>query len=223
MNRTPRWLAAMVVAVGISVLTYEIDGIAQPVGQSPAPDPEALRRAEAQLLKARQELLEKEADLLKTQTDLLGKQVESMKKSPKTAKAAAALAAILDLKSAELKLSQAQFNAQRALQGARIIAADGHFIGQIGPTYDTESIFCTHGNYGATYSQNSMWCTYGKYGATYQELSPFCSYSMKPPKLVVDDTEVASVSVSGVTGQVAVSPVALRGLCSDCTSRSSSP
>jgi hypothetical protein len=194
------------------LLIYALSSLAQAPGRNPRPDVDALWKAEEQLLKARQELIEKEAELLQTQAGLLGERIEVLKKNPKTAKAALALTTILDLKAAELKLKQAQANAQTALEGAKIVAADGRYLGRIGPTYDAESIFCSYGDYGATYSEKSIWCTYGKYGATYEELSPFCSYSTKPPKLIIDDTEIASFSVAALAGPIVLSPESLRGM-----------
>jgi hypothetical protein len=159
------------------------------------------QRQTQELAQKRQELFEKQIEILKQQIDLLKRQ------SPQS-RSVLAMQSILDL-----KLSQERL--KTALAGAKIIADDGTYLGTIGPTYNTESIFCSYGTYGAEYSTKSIWCTYGEYGASYNVLSPFCSYSTKPPKIIVDGTVVATLTVSWMGFPTSVSPNALKAIFAD--------
>jgi len=150
------------------------------------------------LAQKRQKLLEKHIELLKQQLALLKRQAPG-------SKAVLAMQSILDL-----KLSQERVRS--TLSGASIVAADGTYLGRLGPTYDTESIFCSYGTYGATYSTESIWCTFGDYGASYSDLSPFCSYSTEPPKIIVDGTVVASLTVGWLGFPLSISPHTLKAI-----------
>jgi len=160
------------------------------------------------LQKQARELAQKRQELMKKQIELLQEQLDLLKRGAPGSKAVLAMQSILDL-----KLSQERV--RNALDGARIVASDGTYLGRIGPSYDFESIFCTYGDYGATYSTKSIWCTYGDYGASYSELSPFCSYSTKPPKVLVDGNVVASLTVGWFGLPVSLSPKALKVIFSD--------
>lgn len=160
-----------------------------------------LQKQAREVAQKRQELLEKQIEILKQQLALL------KQRSPQS-KAVWAMQSILDLKfSQELVKS--------TLAGGRIIADDGTYLGRIGPTYDTDSIFCSYGPYGASYSTKSIWCTYGTYGASYNVLSPFCSYSKTPPKIIVDGIVVASLTVGWQGFPVSISPNALKAIFAD--------
>lgn len=165
------------------------------------PSTDDLQRQARELVQKRQELLEKQIQILEHQLDLLKRQ------SPQS-KAVLAMESILSL-----KLSQERVKS--ALAGGRIVAHDGTYLGRIGPTYDTESIFCPYGPYGATYSTKSIWCTYCTYGASYNVLSPFSSYSTTPPKIIVDGTVVAALTVGWVGFPVSISPNALKAVFVD--------
>jgi hypothetical protein len=160
------------------------------------------------LQKQAQELSQKRQELFEKQIEILKQQIGILKKQPSQAKTVLVMQSIL-----ELKLSQERL--KNALNGAKIIAGDGAYLGIIGPAYESESIFCSYGTYGATYSNKSIWCTYGDYGASYNELSPFCSYSSKPPKIVVDNLAVAVLSVKDIGYPVSISPNDLKSIFAD--------
>lgn len=160
------------------------------------------------LQKQAREMAQKRQDFLEKQIEILKQQLDLMKQVAPKSQAILAMQSIL-----ELKLSQARV--RDAFDGAQIVAGDGKYLGRIGPSYDSESIFCTYGDYGATYSTNSIWCTYGDYGASYSELSPFCSYSSKPPRIIVDGKVVASLTIGWFGDPVSLSPHALKALFTD--------
>ncbi len=165
------------------------------------PQTPELQRQARELAQKRQELLDKQLEILK-------EQLEHLKRRSPQSKAVSAMQAILDL-----KLSQERVKS--TLDGGRIIADDGTYLGRVGPTYDTDSIFCSYGPYGASYSTKSIWCTYGTYGASYNLLSPFCSYSTTPPKIIVGGIVVASLTVGWLGIPVSISPNALKAIFVD--------
>jgi hypothetical protein len=181
-------------------------GAAQPEQVSPA----QLRERAIALEKTRAELGKKQMELLVKQLELATRRLELMQKGPADKEAVTAFAAIVEFKIAELQLRRAAERARTALDGARLVAADGQFLGKLAPPYDPDSVFCSYGDYGASYSNKSIWCTYGTYGATYQELSPFCSYSFKPPKLKSAEKEIAAVTVNPLAEPISLSPEQLQ-------------
>lgn len=185
--------SSLVCLVALSVATIVI--------AQDKPNVDALEKQSRELAEKRQELREKQIELLKQRLELLKHQTPD-------SKAVLAMQAILDMQLSKERM-------RNALSGAKIVADDGAYLGRIGPTYDGESIFCSYGEYGADYSTKSIWCTYGTYGASYNVLSPFCSYSTKPPKIILEETVVASLTVRGYGSPVAISPNALRALFAD--------
>jgi hypothetical protein len=185
------------------------------IGRTPAEEPhrasesELRKNAEA-LAKLQAEMNKNELELLEKQVDLATKQLEMLRKANTDKDAVAAYEALVDVKRAELQLKRAAEKARTVLDGARLVAADGQFLGALGPSYEQNSIFCAYGAYGASYSDKSIWCSYGRYGATYQELSPFCTYSFKAPKLVVGDKVIATISVNSLGSPISVSPDLLK-------------
>lgn len=93
--------------------------------------------------------------------------------------------------------------------GAKIVADDKRFLGNISSVYDPESILNKYGNYGSKYSPSSIWNEYGHYGGTYSGISPFNPYSTKPPQIVLNGKTIAHLSVSK-TMHGAVSPYFLK-------------
>lgn len=162
----------------------------------------------ADLQKQAQELEQKRQELLEKQLEVLKQRLDILKRESPNSKAIVAMQSILDLKLCQQRVKS-------ALGGAKIVADDGTYLGRIGPTYDTESIFCSYGTFGASYSTTSIWCTYGTYGASYNLLSPFCSYSTKPPKIMQDGTLVASLTVRWMGSPLSISPNALRAIFAD--------
>lgn len=71
-------------------------------------------------------------------------------------------------------------------------------------SYDSNSIWCSYGEYGSTYGSKSIWTTYGEYGSTYSEYSPWTTYADKPPVIVDKDGNFYGyLTVNRSNGQVA--------------------
>lgn len=74
------------------------------------------------------------------------------------------------------------------IEGARIVASDGTFLGVITRSaYASDSIGNTYGNYGSPYSTTSIFNQYGEYGGKYSSMSPYNDYTSTPPKIVTTD------------------------------------
>lgn len=164
----------------------------------------AQEKAESDSLQEQaQERSEKQHELLIREISILRRQIDSLKQYDEADHNLPAMKAILDY-----KLSQEGL--QRSLSGAKIVAADGAYLGLLAPAYDNESIFCSYGPYGAAHSEKSIWCSYGIYGATHNELSPFCPYSTRPPKIMVNGQAVASLTTGFHGWPVSISPYTLK-------------
>jgi hypothetical protein len=71
------------------------------------------------------------------------------------------------------------------LEGGKIVAQDGTFLGVITSNqFDDKSICNRFGNYGSKFSATSIWNEYGDYGSQYSEYSPWNPYSSNPPHIV---------------------------------------
>jgi len=83
------------------------------------------------------------------------------------------------------------------LEGAFIVAEDGHFLGVITTdSYNEKSILNEYGDYGNQYSDDSIFNEYGDYGGQYSEYSPFNEYTSTPPKIYTKDHKWAYLTVN---------------------------
>lgn len=81
------------------------------------------------------------------------------------------------------------------LEGGRIVAFDGTFLGRISKNrFDAESIGNSFGAYGSRYSVNSIHNPYGPYGGPYGAHSPFNPYSTSAPSVEVGGRIVGRLS-----------------------------
>lgn len=67
------------------------------------------------------------------------------------------------------------------INGAKIIADDGQYLGKICNPFDNESIINKFGTYGNKFNPNSIWNEFGNYGNEFSNLSPFNEFTNKPP------------------------------------------
>lgn len=80
--------------------------------------------------------------------------------------------------------AMAQSSICSAVEGAKIVASDGKYLGVISNKYDSNSIYNKYGEYGNKYNSNSIWNKYGEYGNKYNSLSWSNRYSSDPPKII---------------------------------------
>ena len=83
------------------------------------------------------------------------------------------------------------------LEGAFIVAANGHFLGVVTTnSYNPKSILNEFGDYGNEYSDDSIFNEYGDYGGEYSEYSPFNEFTSTPPKIYTNDRKWAYLTVN---------------------------
>jgi len=80
------------------------------------------------------------------------------------------------------------------LEGSKIIAQDGTFLGTLDDNYETESIYNEYSEHGSSYDSDSIWNDYSDYGGDYSNQSPFNEYSSNPPILLKDGEIVGKLT-----------------------------
>ena len=79
---------------------------------------------------------------------------------------------------------------------AKIIGDDGDYLGRLGPSYMTDSIYNSSSNYSSTYSSNSIFNTSSKYGNSYSNTSAFNDGASSPPIILsIDGTSLGKLSI----------------------------
>ncbi len=80
-----------------------------------------------------------------------------------------------------------EINAQdicEIIDGAKVIADDGEYLGKICSAFDSESIINEFGTYGNEFNSNSIWNEFGTYGNEFSNLSPFNEFTNTPPMII---------------------------------------
>lgn len=81
------------------------------------------------------------------------------------------------------------------LEGAKIIAEDGTFLGTLDNKYSSDSIFNQYSDFGNEYHSDSIWNKYSDWGNDYSSMSPFNEYASTPPILLIDGEVVGKLTV----------------------------
>jgi hypothetical protein len=81
------------------------------------------------------------------------------------------------------------------LEGAKIIAEDGTFLGTLDNKYSSDSIFNQYSDFGKEYHSDSIWNKYSDWGNDYSSISPFNEYASTPPILLKDGEVVGKLTV----------------------------
>ena len=81
------------------------------------------------------------------------------------------------------------------LEGAKIIAEDGTFLGTLDNSYSADSIFNDYSDHGTDYSSDSIWNEYSDWGNDYSSISPFNEYATDPPILIKEGEVVGKLTV----------------------------
>ena len=80
------------------------------------------------------------------------------------------------------------------LDGAKIIAEDGTYLGTLGDSYESDSIYNEYSDHGSTYDSDSIWNEYSDYGNEYSSQSPFNDYASNPPVLLKDGEVIGKLT-----------------------------
>ena len=79
--------------------------------------------------------------------------------------------------------------------GAKIISQDGEYLGQLGPSWNRDSIFNSSSEYSSTWSSDSIFNDNSKHGNSYSSTSVFNESASNPPQIITDDGEVKYLSI----------------------------
>jgi hypothetical protein len=72
-------------------------------------------------------------------------------------------------------------------QGAAIVARDGTFLGELGPRWESDSIFNDSSEHSQTWSPNSIFNSSSDYGNSYSSDSVFNESASTPPRIISEE------------------------------------
>lgn len=75
------------------------------------------------------------------------------------------------------------------LEDSKLYSANGDYLGELGPSWKTDSIYNSSSEYSSSWSQNSIYNESSDYGNNYSNKSVFNDSAADPPKIVNDDGE----------------------------------
>ena len=79
--------------------------------------------------------------------------------------------------------------------GEKIISQDGEYLGQLGPSWNRDSIFNSSSEYSSTWSSDSIFNDNSKHGNSYSSTSVFNESASNPPQIITDDGDVKYLSI----------------------------
>jgi len=79
--------------------------------------------------------------------------------------------------------------------GAKIVGQDGEYLGELGPSWNRDSIYNSSSEYSSTWSSNSIFNDNSKYGNSYSSTSAFNESASSPPKIITESGEERYLSV----------------------------
>ena len=81
------------------------------------------------------------------------------------------------------------------LEGAKIVAEDGTYLGTLDDSYASDSIYNEYSDHGSTYGDESLWNEYSDHGNDYSDESAFNEYASNPPVLLKDGEVIGRLTV----------------------------
>ncbi len=80
-----------------------------------------------------------------------------------------------------------------ALEGAKIISGDGEYLGDLGPSWQSESIYNSSSEFSSSWSQKSIYNQSSDYGSSYSNQSAFNEGAGDPPKIINKNGELVGL------------------------------
>jgi hypothetical protein len=71
------------------------------------------------------------------------------------------------------------------LKNARIVAADGQFLGMVTDKFQEDSVLNPFGAFGNPHEAKSIWNPFGKFGSQFEDTSAFNPRASKPPRIYI--------------------------------------
>ena len=100
------------------------------------------------------------------------------------------------------------------LDGAKVIASDGTFLGTITNSYQSDSIFNDYGTFGNEFNSKSIWNEFGTYGSEFSGSSAFNEYSSRPPMIIKNGRGMGYLTKNNSLN-ASLDPDVLRAVCGD--------
>ena len=79
--------------------------------------------------------------------------------------------------------------------GASIIGNDNEFLGKLGPSWQSDSIFNTSSSFSSSWSANSIFNSNSIYGSEYSSYSVFNENASEPPIIIKDSEIIGYLSI----------------------------
>ena len=98
------------------------------------------------------------------------------------------------------------------LEGAKIIADDGTYLGTLDDSYKSDSIYNDYSDYGSKYNSESIWNDYSDYGNEYSSQSAMNDSASEPPVLLKDGEVVGKLTTNDYEYE-GVNPKVLKEVC----------
>lgn len=99
------------------------------------------------------------------------------------------------------------------LEGAKVISSTGAYLGDLGPTWSTNSIFNDYSPYASTWHQDSIFNEYSEYGNSYSDSSVFNESASNPPKIINEGAVVGYLSIGPSWESERYSPYDIKYTC----------
>ena len=98
-------------------------------------------------------------------------------------------------------------------EGSKIVAEDGTELGEIGPSWKSDSIFNDSSEYASTWSQTSIFNKNSDYGSSFSNLSAFNESASNPPMIIGDYGLVGYLSIGPSWDSERFSPYDIKYTC----------
>ncbi len=99
-------------------------------------------------------------------------------------------------------------------EGSKIVAEDGTELGEIGPSWGTDSIFNDSSQYSSTWSSESIFNSDGKYGNSYSSESVFNDSASNPPSIISEEgEEIGKLSIGPSWDDTRYNPYDIKYTC----------
>ena len=98
-------------------------------------------------------------------------------------------------------------------EGARIIGKGGIYLGKLGSSWLTDSIFNTSSEYSSTWSSESIFNDNSEFGNSYSDKSVFNDLANYPPEIIADSGFVGYLSVGPSWSSDRFSPYDIKYTC----------
>ncbi|SVB64881.1 uncharacterized protein METZ01_LOCUS217735 [marine metagenome] len=97
--------------------------------------------------------------------------------------------------------------------GAKIFGEGEVFLGTLGPSWNTDSIFNSSSSHSSTWSTTSIFNDSSKYGNTYSSTSVFNESATNPPKIFSEDGFLGYLSIGPSWNSDRFSPYDFKYTC----------